>query len=261
MLCRVARVGNSRIGPRRCSCRTRVAPDVRALLHARSPEERRVRTVAAAATLGARGRPRPRGAHGASPGLVTLLGLTLQKTRFSLAGNVSRDVLHPLGTPPRGRTCSIRDRSPKPFSPALRAGDRLAFSLRANPVKRRVDKVRQRTVKHDVVMDALRDVEKGRRAAVRLDTVQNAGAAWLARQGAASGFSVVDTPVRVDGYQQHRVARTKGAPMSFSTLEMEGVLTVTAPDAFIPAVGQGFGGAKGYGCGLMLIKRSVDPGS
>ena len=147
---------------------------------------------------------------------------------------------------------------PKPFSPALRAGDRLAFSLRANPVKRRVDKVRQRTVKHDVVMDALRDVEKGRRAAVRLDTVQNAGATWLARQGAASGFSVVDTPVRVDGYQQHRVARTKGAPMSFSTLEMEGVLTVTAPDAFIPAVGQGFGGAKGYGCGLMLIKRSVD---
>ena len=147
---------------------------------------------------------------------------------------------------------------PKPFGPALRAGDRLSFSLRANPLKRRLDAVRQRTVKHDVVMDALRDVEKGRRAAVRLDAVQNEGAAWLARQGARSGFSVADMPVRADGYQQHRVARTKGAPMSFATLEMEGVLTVTAPDAFIAAVGRGFGGAKGYGCGLMLLKRAVD---
>ena len=147
---------------------------------------------------------------------------------------------------------------PKPFDPALRAGDHLAFSLRANPLKRRLDEARQRTVKHDVVMDALRDVEKGRRAAVRPDAVQNEGVAWLARQGAVSGFSVADMPVRVDGYQQHRVARTKGAPMSFATLDMEGVLTVTAPDAFIAAVGRGFGGAKGYGCGLMLLKRSVD---
>ena len=58
---------------------------------------------------------------------------------------------------------------PKPFAPELKVGTRLVFSLRANPVVRRKDSIRKRSVKHDVVMDALRAHEKGDRAQHRFD--------------------------------------------------------------------------------------------
>ncbi len=144
---------------------------------------------------------------------------------------------------------------PIPFAPALEQGDRLTFSLRANALKRRWDEDRQRTTKHDVVMHALRQVEKDERAALRLETAQQEGRAWLARQGCRAGFAVTETQIRVDRYEQHRVRRRKGAPMSFATIEIEGALTVTDVPTFLSSVTQGFGGAKAYGCGLMLIKR------
>ena len=43
--------------------------------------------------------------------------------------------------------------------------------------------------------------------------------------------------------------------MSFATIEIEGALTVTDVPTFLSSITQGFGGAKAYGCGLMLIKR------
>ena len=101
---------------------------------------------------------------------------------------------------------------PKPFAPALEAGDRLAFSLRANPVIRRRDPSRSRSVKHDVVMDALRSRSNGDRAAHRLDAVREEGLAWLERQGVRAGFAVRANGVRVDGYVQHRISR-KGSDL------------------------------------------------
>ena len=144
---------------------------------------------------------------------------------------------------------------PKIFEPDLVDGDRLGFSLRANPVVRRRDPSRDRSVKHDVVMDALRDIEEGGRAAHRLAAIQERGFSWLKRQGDNAGFAVTQTATRVDGYEQHRFARKGGPPMSFSTLDFDGVLTVTAPSVFLSAIVGGFGAAKAYGCGLMLIRR------
>ena len=43
--------------------------------------------------------------------------------------------------------------------------------------------------------------------------------------------------------------------MSYSTLDFEGILTVRDPDSFLAAIARGFGAAKSYGCGLMLIRR------
>ena len=146
---------------------------------------------------------------------------------------------------------------PKPFAPALEAGDRLAFSLRANPVIRRRDPSRSRSVKHDVVMDALRSRSNGDRAAHRLDAVREEGLAWLERQGVRAGFAVRANGVRVDGYVQHRISRKGSGPsMLYSTLDFQGVLTVGDPDSLLPAIARGFGAAKAYGCGLMLIRRA-----
>ena len=145
---------------------------------------------------------------------------------------------------------------PKPFTPALESGDRLRFSLRANPVVRRRDPSRRRSVKHDVVMDALRSCEEGERAGYRRAAMQEQGLAWLERQGEKAGFTIRSGEVGVDGYDRHRISRKGSAPsMSYSTVDFEGILTVADPVPFLPAIARGFGAAKAYGCGLMLIRR------
>ena len=145
---------------------------------------------------------------------------------------------------------------PKPFTPALESGDRLRFSLRANPIIRRRDRTRRRSIKHDVVMDALRSRPEGDRADYRRAAMQEQGFAWLERQGARTGFTIRSAEVGVDGYDQHRISRKGSAPsMSYSTLDFAGTLTVADPASFLPAIERGFGAAKAYGCGLMLIRR------
>lgn len=142
----------------------------------------------------------------------------------------------------------------KPFEPALAAGDRLAFTLRANPVvSRGAPGTRGR--RHDVVMNALHDLPKGERAAARLPAVMDAGRAWLARQGAAHGFVPADG-VGVDCYETVRIPRDKGDPLRFGQLDFTGVLTVADPATFLPALSNGFGRARAFGCGLMLIRRA-----
>ena len=157
--------------------------------------------------------------------------------------------------PPEDRHELFEIAEPKPFTPALETGDRLGFSLRANPVIRRRDSLRRRSVKHDVVMDALRPHPKGDRADHRFAAVREQGLAWLERQGASAGFAVDPQCVRVDGYEQLRVSRKGSAAMSFSTLDFEGLLTVSDPGTFLSSIVRGFGAAKAYGCGLMLIRR------
>ncbi len=146
---------------------------------------------------------------------------------------------------------------PKPFAPKLANGDRLCFSLRANPVVRRRSRNR-RSAKHDVVMDALRDVPAGQRAEVRFSVVQEQGFSWLERQAAKSGFEVQKKEVGIDGHRQLYIARRgKGKKgMTFTTLDFDGLLRVRDPALFLSSIACGFGAAKAYGCGLMLIRRT-----
>lgn len=142
---------------------------------------------------------------------------------------------------------------PKTFAPQLSKGDCLGFSLHANPVVRKGKGGRSK--KHDVVMEALQGIERKARAARRAAAVQSSGLAWLRRQGDRAGFAVEQSQVRIDAYEQHRVARKGGQRMSFSTLDYEGLLTVVDPDAFVKAIARGLGSARAYGCGLLLIRR------
>ena len=146
---------------------------------------------------------------------------------------------------------------PKLFSPVLSAGDRLRFSLRANPVIRRRDSSRARSVKHDVVMDALRCLPSEQRAEKRLDVVRERGLDWLKSQAHKTGFSFRATEVTVEGYRQHQIRRAGTASaMSFSSLDFDGVIEVSDPADLMAGIVRGFGAAKAYGCGLMLIRRA-----
>ena len=145
---------------------------------------------------------------------------------------------------------------PKPFVPMLAMGDRLRFSLRANPVVRRRDPSRLRSVKHDVVMDALRSRPSGERAEYRQMVIREQGLKWLERQAEKSGFAVRPDRLEIDGYRQHEVSRNGRAAMSFTTLDFDGILDVRDPAEFLSGIARGFGAAKAYGCGLMLIRRA-----
>ncbi len=146
---------------------------------------------------------------------------------------------------------------PKPFAPMLTAGDRLRFSLRANPVVRRSDPSRRHSVKHDVVMDALRSRPSGERAEFRQEVMREQGLGWLKRQAGKAGFTFQPDDVGIDGYRQHHVSRKgRAAAISFATLDFDGILDVRDPTEFLSGIAQGFGAAKAYGCGLMLIRRA-----
>lgn len=160
---------------------------------------------------------------------------------------------------------------PKVFAPALNAGDRLRFSLRANPtVSRPLDGFRtqrrdpslkpsRKTAHHDIVMHAIHQLPEHGRADARRISIQTAGRTWLAGQGARCGFALPEAPdaLRVEGYQVLRPPRPRRAgQMHIGVLDFDGVLTVTDAPRFLAALATGFGRAKAYGCGLMLIARA-----
>ncbi|GHG98395.1 type I-E CRISPR-associated protein Cas6/Cse3/CasE [Pseudodonghicola xiamenensis] len=140
----------------------------------------------------------------------------------------------------------------KPFAPVLAPGERLSFALRANATR-----ARRGAGRVDVVMDALHARPVAERAAARPEVAQQEGAAWLARQGESAGFTPLS--VTVEGYATHALpghrGPRKGQPQ-FGILDMSGVLEVTDPAAFCAQLAQGFGRAKAFGCGLMLIRRA-----
>ena len=175
---------------------------------------------------------------------------------------------------------------PKRFAPQLAPGDRLSFVLRANAtVARKVGPDDARGRRSDVVMDAIRAATGRERAAARARALAPAACGWLARQGEAHGFALVPRParaewdelaepadsesvsmadagaeaeraVRVLGYQTLRIERRGGAAMRVGVLDVEGVLEVRDPARFTQALGNGFGRAKAFGCGLMLVRRA-----
>jgi CRISPR system Cascade subunit CasE len=144
----------------------------------------------------------------------------------------------------------------KPFAPVLRPGQRLGFDLRANPVISVSEKPGQRGKRHDVVMHVLSKVAGDERAAAREAAIRDAGMSWLARKGMEAGFSVDPNQLYIDDYHRVRIPRENARAVIFSTLTFQGVLTVEDPVQLLAAVLRGFGAAKGFGCGLMLIRRA-----
>ena len=96
---------------------------------------------------------------------------------------------------------------------------------------------------------------KNGRAFERDRITSEAGAKWLADQGGKSGFKLTRDPL-VDGYAQVRVERRKGRPAGYSVLNLSGELELTDPGAFLSRLPKGFGSAKAFGNGLMLIRRT-----
>jgi CRISPR system Cascade subunit CasE len=188
------------------------------------------------------------------------------------AGGAARGEFLILSSIPPDDRSRLFDLETKPFEPVLQAGDRLGFSLRANPTVQRRDTKqttsggKSKTRRHDVVMHALQGIAKGAaRAEARPRLIREAGLAWLTRQGETAGFRLPDPDaISVDGYEQfdvdpeRRRNDTGGGRHrpGHSRLDFEGVLEVTDPPLFLTRLATGFGRARAFGHGLMLIRRA-----
>ena len=149
----------------------------------------------------------------------------------------------------------------KPYDPQLAEGQRLAFSLRANPTRTRKASVipdDRRRFRDDVVMqakrgEAEREPNPNRRAS-QAELVQRVGPKWLADRGERCGFLLEE--VMVDSYFQHRFhKRGQKEAIRISTLDYQRILRIFNRTAFKQALYQGIGPAKGFGCGMLLIRR------
>ena len=146
--------------------------------------------------------------------------------------------------------------TPKEYLPKLRAGQRLGFTLCANPIRSKRDE-NKRQHRHDVIMEAKLEIKKRGENINMPDIVQEQGVHWLLDRAASHGFSVSPEGIRADGYRQHRIFKGKGnQQITFSTVDFNGILTISDPAVFVEkCMFEGIGPAKGFGCGLMLVRR------
>lgn len=156
-------------------------------------------------------------------------------------------------TPPRDENNRWQIET-RDYQPTLTAGRRLAFSLLANPIVSRRDP-NGRQQRHDVVMDLKRQSAPGKRPPMA-ELEQQAGHHWLSKRAENLGFQFDENHILINGYRQQRLHKPKARqPIRFSTLEFNGILTVQDPETFLDkALYQGIGPAKGFGCGLLLIR-------
>lgn len=154
-----------------------------------------------------------------------------------------------LGPPP-GES-SLFDIESKPFAPDLAPGDRLGFALRLNATVDRKDHGGH-SRRHDVAMDLLRTrtADGARRAEHRQEVAAEAARYWLDRRAASDGFAL--DALHLEAYRTWHLGRGKGR---IGVLELEGTLSVVEPERFLNRVACGFGRARAFGCGLMLLRR------
>ena len=145
----------------------------------------------------------------------------------------------------------------KPYEPQLATGERVAFSLRCNPVVTRPGKEGRRS-RVDMVQDArLRLKREGvPEAAMPRRTVlaQEIAPEWLTRHD--FGLEVDAESIQVEAYDQLRFDRPKGGKITLARLDLLGAGTVRDPEALRHALYKGVGRARGFGFGLLLVRRA-----
>jgi len=165
----------------------------------------------------------------------------------------------------------------KDYAPQIEAGEQFAFRVRVNPVVQRLGdpvldesgqpklrtsikragEIKRKVVRHDVVMAAKTTMGDTWDEKFKLVRWEEAARGWLGdgdeSRCSRHGFSLEN--LSAHSYIQHRIYRRKQEPIRFSTLELEGALTVLEPSKFREMLFKGIGPAKGFGCGLLLVRR------
>lgn len=154
--------------------------------------------------------------------------------------------------PPQGNDL-FRPPEIKEFNPNLRSGDRLGFVLRANATRdKQITQGKFRRI--DVVMELLYGIKPEHRAEKRLQLADSAANDWMNRQACKRGFNLGE--LIVEDYHTISIKRRRNKnQVVHGILDLKGTLEIADPATFISALAIGFGRAKAWGCGLMLIRR------
>ena len=153
----------------------------------------------------------------------------------------------------------------KTFAPELEVGDRLRFTLRVNATKHRLARqtghIGPASHRTDIVTDALLTLreqsrhvdERGHVPDTERRTTETAVATgWLARQGEKSGFAV--ERIDVESCLRRHLRRPGGQDATIGILNLTGIVRLTDVEDFTTRLQHGFGRARAFGCGLMLIR-------
>jgi len=90
----------------------------------------------------------------------------------------------------------------------------------------------------------------------QLQAAEQASRRWLEKKGELSGF-MLETDIQTSRYLSHSLSHAKKKRnAAYSSMDYQGVLRVVDADTFIEQIARGFGSAKRFGCGLMLIRRA-----
>lgn len=160
-------------------------------------------------------------------------------------------------------TSFLRNLQVKEYNPQLEAGERLHFSLRFNPiVKRRDENGRQQRI--DLVQDRRIKLKEqgasGSERLKRLEIAEEVGVEWLMKRSEALGFELEQgenwSGLIVESYSQERFQKRKGRKVVLSCMDVRGFATVTDPEKLKQALFNGVGCAKGFGFGMLLVRRA-----
>lgn len=144
----------------------------------------------------------------------------------------------------------------KPFSPQLSVGTRLAFKLRVNPTICMTDD-EGKSRRHDVMMHAKKKAKiSGIDSGTDINTLmEQAAHDWISDSKRLDQWGVtLDCIPDIESYDQHSSEKKRAQKIRFSSVNFQGLLTITDPKRFMSQYGKGFGRAKAMGCGLMLIR-------
>lgn len=126
------------------------------------------------------------------------------------------------------------------FHPQPSARQRLAFLLTANPIKTIVDAEREQKPG--------KKSEKCRVPLIREEDQRE----WLSRK--LTGAAKVEATTVQPHPPLYFRKRNRGGKLA--TVTYEGILCVTDTECFLSLLENGIGPAKGFGCGLMLVRRA-----
>jgi CRISPR system Cascade subunit CasE len=152
---------------------------------------------------------------------------------------------------PQGEPAIWRIRS-RPYAPALAAGQRYGFALRANPAIAVSQAGRARGHRADGMMDAKR--RKG--ATLTVEEREAAALGWLYARAERLGVSFDTKRCATRRQDQLKLARPGGARAATVTVvDYEGVLTIAEPGRLATALTAGIGHGKAFGLGLLLLRH------
>ena len=142
----------------------------------------------------------------------------------------------------------------KPYDPFIEEGDYFRFRVCVNPTVANDSTGKHQ--RHDVVMDMKRRCKERGEDMPMEEIVHSAVMKWMERKGVSNGFEISDPDhAIVHSYLRNESMKGGVHKIVFSTVVVEGILRVKEPELFRKVMFEGLWPAKGFGCGLMLVKR------